>query len=83
MYSAASFYCDYPFGPGETTLIRVVRCAGCGVKYHEPCFWRVLPLEERAEYIQSTSETNEEDEEEDDDGEGFEIVCAACRTRKG
>jgi hypothetical protein len=67
--------------------MRVVRCARCGVKYHEPCFWRVLPLEEWVEYIQSTMETNEEEEpdedEEEDEEAAFEILCAACREKRG
>jgi hypothetical protein len=41
-------------------LLRVVRCARCGAKHHEPCFWRMLPLEEWVEYIQWAMETNEE-----------------------
>ncbi len=73
--------CDCPFGPSEEGVMRVVRCAQCGVKYHEPCFWRVLPLEEWVEYIQSAVETND-NEEDDEDEDGFEIVCAACRDKE-
>jgi|SRR5215510_366310 len=66
--------CNCPFGSKEEGLMRVARCARCGVKHHEPCFWRVLPLEDWVEYVQRSVETNEEDEEED----GFEIICALC-----
>src|SRR5215831_8699850 len=44
--------CNCPFGSKEEGLMRVVRCARCGVKHHEPCFWRVLPLEEWVEYVE-------------------------------
>src|SRR5262245_20240840 len=37
--------------------------APSGVKHHEPCFWRVLPLEEWTEYVRWAIETNEDDEE--------------------
>jgi len=68
--------CNCPFGSKEEGLMRVVRCARCGVKHHEPCFWRVLPLEDLAEYVQRSLETNEEEEDEEEDG--FEIICALC-----
>jgi len=70
--------CDCPFGSSEEGIMRVVRCARCGVKHHEPCFWRMLPLEEWVEYVQWAMETNEEDEEEEN---GFEIICAVCREK--
>jgi len=69
--------CNCPFGSKEDGLMRVVRCARCGVKHHEPCFWRVLPLEDWVEYVQRSVETNEE-EEEDEEEDGFEIICALC-----
>jgi hypothetical protein len=67
--------CNCPLGPKEEDILRVVRCARCGSKHHEPCFWRMLSLEEWVEYIQSAMETNEEEEDE----EGPEIICAECR----
>jgi len=77
--------CRCPFGPSNEGVMLFVRCAQCGTKYHEPCFWRVLPLEEWVEYLQWAMETHEDedDEEEDDeeDEDGFEIVCAACREK--
>jgi len=83
--SASCLVCNCPFGPSEEGVLRVARCARCGVKYHEPCFWRLLPLEEWVEYLQWAMETHEDedDEEEDDeeDEDGFEIVCAACREK--
>jgi len=78
--------CNCPVGPVEEEATRVARCARCGVKYHEPCFWRVLPLEEWVEYIQWAMETNEEedqDNDEDEEEEGVEMVCAACREKSG
>ena len=72
--------CNCPFEPSEEGAMRVVRCARCGVQYHEPCFWRVLPLEEWVEYIQWAMETDEDEEEDDDD---FEIICAACHEKEG
>jgi hypothetical protein len=57
--------------------MQAVRCARCGVKYHEPCFWRVLPLEEWVEYVQWAIKTDEDEEDED----GFEIICAVCREK--
>ena len=74
--------CNGPFGPSEEGIIRVVRCARCGVKHHEPCFWRVLPLEEWVEYVQSAMETYEEEDEADqEDEDGFEIICGVCREK--
>jgi len=84
--------CNCPFGPSEEGVVPVVRCEQCGTKYHEPCFWRELPLEEWVEYLQLAMGTNdgeeedEDDEEEDDeddeeDEDGFEIICAACREK--
>src|SRR5262245_28281391 len=74
--------CNCPFGSKEEALMRVVRCARCGVKHHEPCFWRVLPLEEWVEYVQAAMENNEEEGEDDEDEEdGFEIICAVCRDK--
>src|SRR5215467_10749139 len=78
--------CNCPFGPNEEGVMRVVRCARCGVKYHEPCFWRVLPLTEWVEYLQWALETNEEEDDEDEDDDedevGFQIICAECREKK-
>ena len=59
----------------------VVRCARCGVKHHEPCFWRVLPLEEWVEYVQWAMETSEEENDEEHE-DGFEIICGVCREKK-
>ena len=77
--------CNCPFGSTEEGTMRVVRCARCGVKHHEPCFWRVLPLEEWVEYVQAAMGNNEEEDEEDEDDEdeedGFEIICAVCRDK--
>ena len=73
--------CDCTFGSSEEGIMRVVRCARCGVKHHEPCFWRMLPLEEWVEYVQWAMETNEEDEEEEEEENGFEIICAVCREK--
>jgi hypothetical protein len=78
--------CNCPFGPSEQAILRVVRCARCGKKYHEPCFWRLLPLEEWVEYIQWAMETNEDeeddgDEENEEHEDGFEIICGGCREK--
>ena len=74
--------CNYPFGSSEEGIMRTVRCARCRVKHHEPCFWRVLPLEEWVEYIQWAMETyEEEDEEAEKDKDGFEIICAVWREK--
>src|SRR5262245_4082930 len=59
--------CNCPFGSSREGIMRVVRCARCGVKHHEPCFWRVLPLEEWVEYVEGGVETNDEEDED-----GFE-----------
>src|SRR5262245_59492611 len=82
--------CNCPFGSTEEGTMRVVRCARCGVKHHEPCFWRVLTLEEWVKYVQAAMEIKEEEDEEDEeddedkDGEdGFEIICAVCREQEG
>ena len=79
--------CSCTFGPGEEGVMRVVRCARCGVKYHEPCFWRVLPLEDWIEYVQWALETNQDEEEQYEDDEekneeDFEIICAVCREKE-
>jgi len=73
--------CNCAFGPGEEGVVRIVRCGQCGVKYHEPCFWRVLPLEEWVEYIQLAMEPNENEEEDEEGEDGFEIICAVCREK--
>jgi len=78
--------CRCLFGPLEEGTMRVVRCAQCRTKYHEPCFWRMKPLEEWVEYIQAAMETDEDEEDDDDeeneaDEDGFEIICAACREK--
>ena len=76
--------CNCLFGPSEQAVMLVVRCARCGVKYHEPCFWRVLPLAEWVEYIQRAMENdeNEEVEGDDQDEHGFEIICAVCHEKE-
>jgi len=77
--------CNCPLGPSEQAVTLVVRCARCGVKYHEPCFWRGLPLSEWVEYIQRAMENdaNEEDEGDDQDEDSFEIICAVCHEKEG
>ncbi len=79
---AACPVCNCPFGPSEEGVMRIVRCARCGVKHHEPCFWRVLPLGEWVEYIHWAME-NDANEEDEEDEDGFEIMCAACREKEG
>ena len=32
--SASCLVCNCPFGPSEEGVLRVARCARCGVKYH-------------------------------------------------
>ena len=80
--------CSCPFGPDEDGVMRVVRCARCGLKYHEPCFWRMLPLKEWIEYVQCAMETNEDEDDEyeaefEENEQGFERVCAVCRQKDG
>jgi hypothetical protein len=82
--------CSCPFGSGEEGIMRVVRCARCSVKYHETCFWRMLPLKEWIEYVQWAMETSEDEDDEEDEDEdeeqeneqGFEVVCAVCREKE-
>lgn len=64
--------CSYPIRSNESE--GVIDCSRCGAVAHEPCFWRLLPLEEWIAYIRWITETEEVDRD---------YICAACREKEG
>ena len=51
----------------------LIQCNRCDTIAHAPCFWRMLPLEERVAYLRwlDTEEMNRD------------FTCAACRQLEG
>jgi hypothetical protein len=62
----------YPIRSNESEGL--FACSRCHTDYHEPCFWRVLPITEFLAYWRWLNETDDANQEN---------VCAACRQLEG
>jgi len=63
---------EYPIREDESEMI--FNCTRCKAVYHEPCFWRVLPI---ADFLEHWCWLRRFDDEHFD--ERREYICAACR----
>ena len=66
--------CQYLIEPTE---IETRTCDRCRAKYHAPCWWRLLPIEEWVAWLRWS------DSDEAFDAKGrvvdHDVICAACR----